>query len=243
MDFNNKVVIVTGGAQGIGKSVAQKLAKYGARVIIADINLTQAEKTAREICELGFYCDAVYVNLIHMEDITKLVNYTVDKYKTIDILVNNAGISQQVDILDISEKDYDKVLNINLKSMVFLCKKVMPIMMQKKDGKIVNIASLAGERGGFFAGIHYSASKAGIIVATKCLALKGGRYNINVNAIAPGLIGTEMAQKLKFNINEIPLGRLGHADEVADGVAFLSSDMASYITGTTLDINGGILMR
>lgn len=134
-------------------------------------------------------------------------------------------------------------MNVNLKSMIFLSQKVLPIMMNQYSGKIINIASLAGERGGLFAGIHYSASKAGVIVATKCLALKGGKYNVNVNAVAPGLIATEMGNKLNFSTDEIALGRLGTADEVADGVVFLASDMANYVTGTVLDINGGIFMR
>jgi 3-oxoacyl-[acyl-carrier protein] reductase len=243
LDFKNKVAIVTGGAQGIGKSIAQKLAMFGAQVIIADVNLEKAESTSAAIRASGFLCDAVYTDLAVMRDLDRLVSYTTNKYQSIDILVNNAGIAKQVDILELSEEEYDKVLTVNLKSLIFLSKKVMAIMMKKRSGTIINIASLAGERGGLFAGIHYSASKAGVIVATKCLALKGGKYNIRVNAVAPGLIGTELADKLDFNADEIPLGRLGSPDEVADGVVFLASDMASYITGTTLDINGGIFMR
>jgi 3-oxoacyl-[acyl-carrier protein] reductase len=243
MHFNQRIAIVTGGAQGIGRSIVQRLALYGARVIILDINFEKADMFAAELRGQGLCCDAIYANLMNIGDLEKLVGKILETYGTIDILVNNAGISKQIDILELSEEEYDRVLNLNLKSTIFLSKLVLKIMMKKKYGKIVNIASLAGERGGQFAGIHYSASKAGVITATKCLAQWGGKYNINVNAVAPGLIATEMAEQLKFSTDGIALGRLGSPDEVADGVVFLASDMASYITGMTLDINGGILMR
>jgi len=172
-----------------------------------------------------------------------LVKGIVEKYGKIDILVNNAGITQKVDILDLDEDEYEKILNLNLKSVIFLSQQVLGEMIKNGGGKIVNMASISGERGGLFAGIHYSASKAGVIVATKCLALKAGKYNINVNAVAPGLISTELAKKLEMNAEGVILGRLGTPDEVADSVIFLASDMASYITGATLDVNGGIFMR
>lgn len=243
MNFSNQVAVVTGGAQGIGLAIARKFAKRHAQVIIIDAAIEKAETEAEAIRKSGCLCDAVYADLTMISQLEDLVARIVAKYQKVDVLVNNAGISQKVDILDLREDDYDKVVNLNLKSTLFLSQHVLRHMMKRGAGKIVNIASLSGERGGLFAGIHYSASKAGVIVATKCLARKAGKYNINVNAVAPGLIATELAEKLMFNTDEVTLGRLGTPDEVADSVVFLASDMASYITGITLDVNGGIFMR
>lgn len=142
-----------------------------------------------------------------------------------------------------TEEEYDRLLGVNLKGMVFLSKFVIPVMSKNCGGRIVNIASLAGQRGGRFAGIHYSASKAGVLAATKVLAYTGSEMGINVNAVAPGMIATDMAASLNFSSQDIPLKRLGTPDEVADGVVFLVSGMSNYITGFTLDINGGAYMH
>ena len=152
-------------------------------------------------------------------------------------------MARQVDFLDITQEEFDRVLNINLKGTVFLSQLSMAQMIRQNYGRIINIASLAGERGGLFAGIHYSASKAGVIVATKCMAHKGGGHNVTANAVAPGLIMTPMGKDLQFSTNEIAMKRLGTPQEVAEVVAFLASDRASYITGSTVDVNGGIFMR
>lgn len=240
MELKDKIGIVTGGAQGIGAAIAKRLASEGATVVIADINQEAAEKQAKD---LGGDSYAVKVDISNISEINKFVEKVLKKSKKIDILVNNAGIAQQVDITEITEKQFDKVISVNLKGTVFLSKLVLQEMMANRYGRIVNIASLAGERGGMFAGIHYSASKAGVIVATKCLALKGGPCGVTVNAVAPGLIATELAEKLNFDTIEIALKRLGTPEEVADVVEFLCSDRASYVTGATIDVNGGILMR
>ena len=231
---------MTGGAQGIGAAIAKRLSDEGADVVIADINQDAVEEYAKK---LGGGSFAVKADISKLPDINKLVEVTLRRLKKIDFLVNNAGIAQQVDITEITEKQFDKVISVNLKGTVFLSKLVLQEMIANRYGRIVNIASLAGERGGLFAGIHYSTSKAGVIVGTKCLALKGGPYGITVNAVAPGLIATELAEKLKFDTKEIALKRLGMPEEVADVVEFLCSDRASYVTGATIDVNGGILMR
>ena len=239
-ELKGKVAVITGGAQGIGAAIVKVMHREGANVIIADLN----EDTARTTAErMGDRCDYKKVNISCENSRNDLIDYVKAEYGTIDILVNNAGISKQVDFLEIDEKEFNVLLNINLNGMVFLSQAAMKHMIGKKYGKIVNIASLAGERGGKFAGIHYSASKAGVIAATKCMALKGGDYDINVNAVAPGLIKTPLGDKLNFSTDEIALKRLGLAEEVAEVVGFLASDRASYITGATIDVNGGILMR
>ena len=239
-ELNGKTAIVTGGAQGIGLAVARLFVGRGAEVLISDINAEGADAAAKE---LAGCCRVFAGDISDMEYVGRLFRFAVDTYGRIDILVNNAGIAGQVDILDISEPEYDKVMDVNLKGAVFLGKLALGQMIQQRYGRIVNMASLAGERGGLFAGVHYSASKAGLIVFTKCLALKGGPYGVTANAVAPGLIKTALAEKLKFDTSEVALKRLGSPEEVAEVVAFLASDRASYVSGCTVDVNGGQFMR
>ncbi len=239
-ELNGRVAIVTGGAQGIGAAIARTLKREGASVIVADINEEGAKAFA---AELGEDCRGIRTDVSDMEDLDRLVAFALENYGKIDILVNNAGISRQVDFLEIEKDEFEKFIQVNLEGMVFLTQRVMKHMIERSYGRIVNIASLAGERGGLFAGIHYSTSKAGVIVATKCMALKGGVHNITANAVAPGLIRTPMAERLGLKPDEVAMKRLGSAEEVAEVVAFLASDRASYVTGTTMDVNGGIFMR
>lgn len=239
-ELKDKVAVVTGAAQGIGAAIADVFRREGASVVVADMNAEAAEAKAME---LGGTCAACTVNISKQEELQALADFVMERYGRIDILVNNAGVARQVDFLEITREEFDRVLNINLKGMVFLSQLVMTQMIRQNYGRIINIASLAGERGGLFAGIHYSTSKAGVIVATKCMAYKGGTHNITVNAVAPGLIMTPMGQNLNFSTDEIAMKRLGTPQEVAEAVAFLASDRASYITGSTMDVNGGIFMR
>ncbi len=239
-ELDQKIAIVTGAAQGIGAAIADVLVREGATVIVADLNAAAA---AAKAAELGGDCTSFALNIANQAEAGALVDFALQRYGKIDILVNNAGVSRQVDFLEITEEEFERVYTINLKAMVFLTQKVMAHMIEKKYGRIVNIASLAGERGGLFAGIHYSTSKAGVINATKCMALRGGMHNVTVNAIAPGLIKTPMGDSLNFSVEEIAMKRLGTAHEVAEAAGFLASDRASYITGSTVDVNGGIFMR
>ena len=239
-ELDQKVAIVTGAAQGIGAAIADVMVREGATVIVADMN---ADAAAAKAAELGGECTSFAVNVAKMDQLQALVDFAIEKFGRIDILVNNAGVTRQIDFLEIGEDEFDRVVDINLKAMVFLTQKVMRHMVERNYGRIVNIASLAGERGGLFAGIHYSTSKAGVINATKCMAHRGGVHNVTVNAVAPGLIKTPMGDSLNFSTNEIAMKRLGTAHEVAEAVAFLASDRARYITGSTVDVNGGVFMR
>lgn len=239
-ELDQKIAIVTGAAQGIGAAIADVMVREGATVIIADMN---AEAAAAKAAELGGDCTSFAVNVAKMDQLQALVDFAIEKFGRIDILVNNAGVVKQIDFLEIGEAEFDRVVEINLKGMVFLTQKVMRHMVERNYGRIVNIASLAGERGGLFAGVHYSTSKAGVINATKCMAHRGGVHNVTVNAVAPGLIKTPMGDSLNFSTNEIAMKRLGTAHEVAEAVAFLASDRAQYITGSTVDVNGGVFMR
>lgn len=239
-ELDQKIAIVTGAAQGIGAAIADVMVREGATVIVADMN---ADAAAAKAAELGGECTSFAVNVAKMDQLQALVDFAIEKFGRIDILVNNAGVTRQIDFLEIGEDEFDRVVDINLKAMVFLTQKVMRHMVERNYGRIVNIASLAGERGGLFAGIHYSTSKAGVINATKCMAHRGGVHNVTVNAVAPGLIKTPMGDSLNFSTNEIAMKRLGTAHEVAEAVAFLASDRARYITGSTVDVNGGVFMR
>ena len=243
MDLEGKVAVVTGGGRGIGRAIALGLAKEGANVVIADINPVDAENAAKEAIGLGVRGIASKVDISQKSDIERMIEMVMGEFGQIDILVNNAGVTQKVDIEDLTEQDWDRVVDINLKGTFFCSQLVFSKMKERKYGKIVNIASMAGERGGRFAGVNYSSSKAGVIVMTKCFALSGGPFNITANAIAPGLICSEMSKQLDFETKDIPLGRLGTPEEVADLACFLASEKSRYITGTTVDINGGIFMR
>ena len=243
MVLKNKVAIVTGGAQGIGKAIAGKLAGAGAKVFILDYNLETAEKTAEEYRQKGYLCVAKKCDISDVPFTQALARELIREVGKIDILVNNAGIVQNKSALELTEADWDRVLSVNLRGPFFLTQVVLENMMQHRDGVIINIASLSAERGGKYAGINYSCSKGGVIAMTKSLALIGGEYGIRVNAIAPGLIKTPMGDQLNFNTDAIPLGRLGEAEEVGDAALFLASNASSYISGSILDLNGGEFMR
>ncbi len=243
MDLDGKTAVVTGGGRGIGRAVVLGLAKEGADVVIADIHPADAAAVAQEAKKAGVKALAVQTDISKREDLERLKEAVMEAFGKADILVNNAGVTQKVEISDLDEQDWDRVVDINMKGTFFCSQIFFDEMKKRRYGKIVNIASMAGERGGRFAGANYSASKAGVIVMTKCFAASGGAFGVNVNAIAPGLIRSEMSRQLDFDTKDIPLGRLGAPEEVADLVCFLASEKSRYITGTTIDINGGIFMR
>ena len=248
MRFEEKVAIVTGGGQGIGKAVARGLASEGASVVISDINPEIAHKTAEEV-EESYQAKALAVktDVKKRDDIHSLVAFAESEFGRIDILFNSAGICKRIDIQDISEEEWDEMIDINLRG-VFLCSQaVMPIMKRQQQGRILNMASLAGKVGGIAVGAHYSASKAGVICLTKSFARALGPHGITVNALAPGPVDTAMIQDWPPEVREdmarqSPLGRIAQTEDIVEPALFLLSDAARHITGATLDINGGILM-
>ena len=244
--LKGKNAMVTGAANGIGKAIAGVLAREGANVLICDINMDAAEICSEEIRAYGTNCIAKYLDISNVTKIKPFVEKAEEEFGPIDILVNNAGISMNVSIEDLTENMWDKVMDVNLKGTFFVSQAVFERMKKRHWGRIINIGSLAGERGGRFAGANYSASKGGIITLTKCFALDGGSHGVNTNVICPGLIDTEMARHLGFtsdNTSDIPLGRLGTPEEVANIVMFLASPLADYINGQTISVNGGQTMR
>jgi len=256
MELNNKVAIITGAAQGIGKAIAIELAKAGAKVIVNDINARKGKRLANQITRTGQTAIFIRANVSRGREVQKMVRSVAKRFGRIDILINNAGISpkrkggERLQIKDIKEGEWEKVFDVNLKGVFNCSKAVMKIMMKQKAGKIINIASIAGLVGGSlsFSGAHYAASKAGVLSLTKILAMELGPYGINVNAIAPGRIKTEMTkmslpQVEKIFKKKIPLGRFGEPEEIAKAVTFLLSDSAAFIAGETLVVDGGVSMH
>ena len=247
MNLKNKVAIVTGSRRGIGKAIVLALAKAGANVVVSDINLDDCNKVVEEIKAIGGNALAVKADVSNPEDVSKMINLTTEKFGKVDILVNNAGIYIQKSLKEITEKDFDKILDINLKG-VFLCSKaVVPEMIKQGKGKIVNITSIAGQVG-FANSSAYCASKGAIINITRELALELAQHKINVNAIGPGVIETAMTTDLlkdkatkEAMLANIPLGRIGKPEDIANAAVFLASDKADYITGITLFVDGGWL--
>jgi 3-oxoacyl-[acyl-carrier protein] reductase len=230
-EFSNKVVLITGAAGGIGSALCRKFSKYNAKVYQTDIQYVDNT-------------NFIQGDISDQEFIKNLVKQISEKEGRIDILVNNAGICPRTSVLDISFDEWRKVLDVNLTSTFFLSQAVLEIMIKNKSGTIVNLASVAGQVGGIAVGAHYSASKAAIECLTKTFAKNGAPYGIRVNAVAPGVIDTDIhkqstKEQLEQYIRSIPLGRMGTPDEVANIILVLASDLASYLTGTTIDINGG----
>jgi len=243
MDLADKVAVITGGAGGIGSATANLLSARGAVVVIADINLGNAKKIANALVAKGRQAFAVEVNMMSEESVEGLVAAVKERHGRIDVLVNNAGVISAEPMLDLDVEQWDRVIDINLRG-TFLCSKAaMRVMVEQKSGKIVNIASMAGQLGGLKVSPDYTASKAGIISLGKAFARYGAAYGINVNNVAPGLIETDMTKGRGDDPASVPLGRLGTAEDVAKAVYFLASPLSDYITGTTIDVNGGLLMR
>ena len=247
MSLMNKVSIVTGGAQGLGKAIALELAGKGSHLVVGDVNLEAAQRVTEEVHALGRRSLALRVDVSNARGVSEMADRVVKEFGRIDILVNNAGICQVVTIEKMSEEDWDRVMAVNLKG-VFLCSKaVMGVMKKQRSGRIVNMGSLAGKVGGIATGANYSVSKAGVICFTKALARELAPYGVTVNAVAPGVIETDMTRGITQGdftnyLKTIPLGTIGSAEDVSHAVAFLVSDEARYITGEILDVNGGMLM-
>jgi 3-oxoacyl-[acyl-carrier protein] reductase len=245
MKLRNKVAIVTGAGQGIGKEIALSLAKEGAKVVVSDIT----EKIHVVVKEIGSQALAIKADVSDRKETEELVKKTIKKFGKIDILVNNAGIFPFKSLIDMKEEDWDKVLNVNLKGVFNCTKAVLPTMKKQKYGKIINIASIAGFRVGYVGLTHYCASKAGIVGFTKAAALELAEYGINVNAIAPGSIetpgvtSTMSKEEMKKFAETIPTKRFGQPIDIANIVIFLASDESSYITGECIVVDGGLTIQ
>lgn len=247
MRLKDKVAIITGGARGIGCAIALLFAKEGADIAIADLNLEEAEKTAGEIELLGRRTLAFEVDVTDYLKVEVAVNKILDKFGKVDILVNNAGITKDNLILRLSDADWDAVITVNLKGTFNCTKAVSRVMLKQRSGRIINIASIIGIIGNT-GQANYAASKAGIIALTKTTAKELASRNINVNAVAPGFIQTEMTARLSEEVRQkmlkvIPLARFGLPQDVANLCLFLASDESSYITGQTLVVDGGMVME
>lgn len=246
--MNNRTALITGAGRGMGKSVAEILAQRGARVVINDTNIDLAEDAARALNETGAQAWAVAGNVANSEDVRNMIAQIADRFGVVDILVNNAGVLRPTKVIDIPEEEWDFVVDVNLKG-TFLCSQAVLSTMQKAGwGRIINFSSTAGKNVSTVGGAHYTAAKAGILGFTRHLAKEVARDGITVNAVCPGLIDTEMVratisdERVRAYAESFPVPRLGRPEEVAELVAFLASEQAAYITGASLDINGGDLM-
>ena len=247
-ELKGKVAIITGAGQGMGRAVARRLAASGAVLVVNDLNKEASERTAEDLKAGGCSVISIPGDVTSSEDVSDLINGAVNAYGTIDILVNNAGVLRPTPVIDIEEDEWDSVIKGNLKS-TYLCSRAVLTTMRTGDwGRIVNFSSTAGKNISTVGGAHYTAAKAGILGFTRHLAKEEARYGITVNSVCPGLIDTEMVRstidedRTKAYADSFPISRLGEPSEVAELVAFLVSDRASYITGASLDINGGDLM-
>ncbi|MDZ7261808.1 MAG: 3-oxoacyl-[acyl-carrier-protein] reductase [candidate division KSB1 bacterium] len=244
--LDGKVAVVTGSARGIGRAIALRLAQEGADVVISDILVDEAGKTSQEIEALGRRSLALKTDVSQWTEAEALINQTVEKFGRIDILVNNAGINKDNLLIRMTEEEWDRVLSVNLKGCFNCTKAAAKIMIKQRSGKIINIASVVGIMGN--AGqVNYAASKAGIIGLTKSVARELASRGIQVNAVAPGFIETEMTKALPEKakesfLNAIPLKRAGTPEEVAAVVSFLSSSDSDYVTGQVIVVDGGMLM-
>ena len=245
-DLEGRIALVTGGAQGIGRAIAEELAAAGATLALADVNEAKLAETVAELKAQGIDATAFTVNVSSEESIETGANAILEKFGKVEILVNNAGITRDNLMLRMKRADWDLVLNINLTGAFLLTQALLSPMLKNRWGRIVSIASVVG-RAGQAGQVNYAASKAGLIGLTRSLAREVASRGITVNAVAPGFIETPMTavlseEQTKAMLATVPLGRRGTPKDVAQAVKFLASDAASYITGHVLDVNGGMFM-
>lgn len=243
---NNKVAVITGASRGIGRSIALALAAKGATIVAVDMDQASTEAVVAELQATGAKALAVVGNVTVSADVERIIDVAIEAYGRVDILVNNAGITRDGLLMRMKDEDWDAVLNVNLKGAFLCTRAAFKVMSKQRYGRIINIASVVGQMGN--AGqANYCASKAGLIGLTKSNAREMAKRNITVNAVAPGFIATAMTDALSDKVRaeltaQIPLERLGSADDIANAVLFLSSEASGYITGHVLSVNGGMYM-
>lgn len=246
--LKGKTAIITGAGRGIGRAITLALAGRGADIVVNDIDMGPARSVAEEIAACGGRAMAVKADVTDEAAVNDMVAAAVVRFGKVDILVNNAGVVQTGPLTGISPAAWDKVMAVNLKAVFLCCKAVFPLMMDRRGGRIINIASVAGKRGGGLLGNScYAASKGGVIAFTKGVAREGGPYNITANAITPALTDTDMTGGLtpaqrETIIQMMPLGRAGRPEDIAAAVCFFASDDAAFVTGTVLNVDGGLTM-
>ena len=247
MDLKDKIALVTGASRGIGRAIAEKFAKEGAKLILTATS-DAINVVAKEISEkYGVETTGVAGDVSKEDDVKSLFKTIIEKYGKLDICVNNAGITKDTLSMRMSADDFDKVINVNLRSVFLISKEAAMVMMKEKYGRIINMSSIVGIRGNV-GQANYAASKAGIIGITKTMAAELAKRNITVNAVAPGFIDTDMTKAVSEKAKEeflkmIPMDRSGEPNDIAEAVAFFASDRAKYITGQVLAVDGGLLLR
>lgn len=247
MKLQGQVAIVTGGARGIGFAIARRLVQEGAAVVVADVNAEGAARAAAALRDAGGVALAVASDITVDADRRRLVDETLAAWGRIDVLVNNAGILPRVNVLDVTPEVWTRTMQVNVDAAFFLSQALLPVMREQGGGRIVNMASMSARTGGQASPPHYATSKTALVGMTRALARVVGAWGITVNAVAPGMIDTEMIADLpagqrQWWLEQIPLGRLGTVEDVAGVVAFLAGPDAAYITGATVDVNGGYFM-
>lgn len=243
-DFTGKTVLVTGAGKGIGRATAIAFARANANIVLTDVDGESVVALERQLSdEFGTKCLSKQMDVTSKKQVDSTVAEAIERFGRIDVLVNNAGIVQIGSFEEVTWDEWKKLLDINIGGAVLCTQAVIKYMKAQRYGKVINMSSIGGEVGGVVAAPSYAASKAAIICLTKSLAKAYASFNINVNAVAPGCVKTDMAKNLGHDVKMVPIGRLAEPEDIADTVFFLASDQSSYITGATIDVNGGMFMK
>ncbi len=246
-DLSGRAAVVTGAARGLGRAIALRLAREGACVTCADMDLEGLKQVASQAAAENTKVLPVQVDVSIASEVKAMIQETLDAFGKVDILINNAAIWETVEVEEMKEEQWDRLMAINLKGSFLCCREVIRHMKANRFGRIVNMASIAGRTGGNMPAAHYAASKGGVIAFTRALARESAPFGIRVNAVAPGVCETPLTQSWPAEVKEeirqrVPLGRLGRDEDIAGTVAFLVSEDAGYVTGAVIDVNGGLLM-
>lgn len=248
MRLENRIAFITGAGRNLGRAIALEFAKEGAKIILNDYIAENVDEVAREIKNIGGEAFVVVGDISDSSSVEKMMKKGVDHFGKLDILINNAGCTQHVEVMDMSDADWERIIQVNLNGVFYCCRAALKYMIPNCYGRIVNVSSVSGKQGGgVWGSAHYSAAKAGVLGFTKTLAREVAKYNITANCVVPGVIAIDIPDKARLaakakSAENVPLGRQGRPEEVAKAYLFLASEDASYITGEMLDVNGGLYM-